>query len=215
MRTSRPVDGERVPDPLGCSQSRSGGRERREDAVSGGLDDRAAAAPDRGAQYRIVTVEHRLPSLVAEGRGALRGGDEIGVHDGREDALRRWESSFADDEVGDLGDEGVDIAEEREVVGAVEFDDGRTADLSRRESDSLGGRVGVVPAVQDQGRSRDLREELIGGSGAEDRVPDPTGGGRARAGAPGPGVPRLGTTGPTRETERSGARKSSSTPSTF
>ena len=61
-----PFDGEVAADLGGDAQADPGRGEQREHAVTGGLDDRAAAAPDDRPHRRVVAIEHRLPVLVPE-----------------------------------------------------------------------------------------------------------------------------------------------------
>jgi hypothetical protein len=123
-----PVRHKRVSDPFGGSQGGARRREQGEDTVACALDDGAATGLDDGARHRVVTVKHGLPPRVADGRGIFGRRDEIGEHNRGEEALRGRKSAFADDEVGDLGDDGIDIAEEWKVVTAVEFDETCFAD---------------------------------------------------------------------------------------
>jgi hypothetical protein len=74
---------------------------------------------------------------------------------------RGWESPFAHDEVADFSDYRVDVAEKWEVIGAVEFDDGGSSHVRRREPYGIGRRIGVVASVKHQCRCLDVFEELF------------------------------------------------------
>lgn len=70
--------------------------------------------------------------VVAEGGGAFGGCDEVGEHEGREQTLRGWEASLTDSKVGDLRDDSINVADEREMIRAVKLDERRSVDLCRR-----------------------------------------------------------------------------------
>ena len=97
----------------------SRGRQEREDTVTGGLHDGASTASNGRAYDGVVAIEDGLPAGVAEQGGVFGGRDKIREHERGEETLRGRESPLTHDELRDLSDNGVDISQEWEVIGAV------------------------------------------------------------------------------------------------
>ncbi len=127
-----------------------------------------------------MALDEVAVGAVAEAGGGGGGVDDVGEEDGGEGAVGLVGAAAADEELLDLVEEGVLVADPGEVVGAVEEDEAGAGD-GVGEVTALGlADDEVVAAVEDEGRRRD------GGEDGPDidftvEVDEVHGAGRARA----------------------------------
>ena len=87
-----------------------GAVERREEAVTGGVDLAAAVALELAADDRVVAVEQVAPGAVAERDCAVGRPDDVGEDDGREHAVGLGSWTDAGEELLDLVGQPIDVA---------------------------------------------------------------------------------------------------------
>src|SRR3990170_4996638 len=119
--------------------------ERRQDAVAGGAVKAATVQGHALADDLVVLVEDLTPAAVAEPCGEVGRPDHVRDQDGRERAVDLGSAPGAGDELLDLVDQAVHVAEVDEPVGALELDQlgafdvfGQVAaELDREEPETL------------------------------------------------------------------------------
>src|SRR6185295_18995126 len=135
---------QRVADRRGASDRAGCSVEPGEETVARRVDFTAVEAFELAPDVGIVPAEQLLPSLVAELDRSLRGVDEVGEQHGGQDALDRRQRPDTGEELLDLVEQGVGVAREEQVVGALELDEFGPGDAmltirsSRRWSTSVG-----------------------------------------------------------------------------
>src|SRR6478736_8537232 len=112
-----------VADRRGASDRAGGSVEPGEEAVARRVDLTAAEALELAPDVGIVPAEQLFPSPVAELDRSLRGVDDVGEQHGGQDALDRRQRPDTGEELLDLVEQGVGVAREEQVVGALEFDE--------------------------------------------------------------------------------------------
>ena len=109
---------------------------------------------------RVVLVEQRAPTGVAELGGSRGGAHDVGEEDGGQHPVRVVRRSGAGEELLDLVHELVGVLGEPEVVGAVELHVPGVGDLVRQVPPELGPRDLIMRSLEHQGRGLDDREQL-------------------------------------------------------
>lgn len=153
-----------------------------EEAVAGPLHLAAAVEAELAADDRVMALEQLAPVAIAELRGAGGRADDVGERHGREHAVVLARRPGPGEELLDLVDDRVGVAEHRQVVGALELHQPRVRDPLGHVPGSLDGCDPLGGAVQDQGRdvhhSQDVADVDLG-----ERLQHPARHRRARAGA--------------------------------
>jgi hypothetical protein len=137
---------------LGAAHRPGGTVEGGEHAVARGLHDAPALRLDRAVRERVVALEQVAPGAVAELTGAPRGVDDVGEEHRGERALGGRCLPLAREELLDLVEDRVEVAEPEGVVLARQDLQLRTRDP---RCELLGGphrRDPVVLAMEHQGR---------------------------------------------------------------
>src|SRR6185295_16550017 len=93
------------------------------ETVARRVDLTAVEAFELAPDVSIVAAEQLLPSLVAELDCSLRRVDDVGEQHGGQDALDRRQRPDTGEKLLDLIEQGVGIAREEQVVGALELDE--------------------------------------------------------------------------------------------
>ena len=141
-----------VADRRGAPDRPGGSVEPGEEAVARLVDFMAVEAlklpPDPG----IVPAEQLLPPLVTELDRALRGVDDVGEQHGGQDSLDSRQRPDAGEELLDLVQQGVGVAREEQVVGAVELDELGSGDAVGEVATHLNPYHPVVPPVEHERR---------------------------------------------------------------
>jgi hypothetical protein len=134
---------------------RDGARDRARRAVERGeeaVPRRAELSASEPAQLTtdeyVVLFEEVTPTTVAEIHGQLCRPDDVGEEDGREHPVERRMRSHAGQELLDLVEDGVLVAEPGQVVGTGELDDLRAEDPFAQIATELRHRF--VGAMQDE-----------------------------------------------------------------
>src|SRR5262249_43982075 len=96
--------------------------ESRKKAVARGVDLAAAKARQLPADQAVMGVEPFSPAAVAQLGGAVGGIDDVGKQHGREDAIVLGIATRPGDELLDLVDDGVGVADPGRVIRARELD---------------------------------------------------------------------------------------------
>ena len=119
---SMPSGPQRVPDGDRASHRPPGPVEGGEDAVAGGLDQRALERCHERGHRPVVLVEQVAPAAVADPGGELGRADDVGEQHGGQHPVD-LDGVHAGQELLDLGDDGVGVAEVEEVVVAGQLDE--------------------------------------------------------------------------------------------
>jgi hypothetical protein len=151
-----PIAGCGLGDRLRTSDCSSRAVERSDKAVAG----RVHLPPEESTQLFphcvIVSVKDSSPSLVSEGSGGLRGPDDVGEKDGRQDAVDLDDGAFSCDELGNFVDDRVRRRCETDVSSG-QFDQARSFDLVSQEAAVLERNENVFTSVQHERRRLDQR----------------------------------------------------------
>jgi hypothetical protein len=151
----RPGDRQRA-----AQRARRGAVERREEAVADGLDLAPFKARELLAHLLVVAREQVAPAPVAERRRVRRRVDDVGEHHRQQRARELAAGAPAREELLDLFEDRVAVADEGKRIDALQLDIARAGDV-------LGeiARVADIPhqllgAVHDERRHADLREHV-------------------------------------------------------
>src|SRR5215218_4140301 len=103
--------------------------EGREEAVAGALDLPAAMALERLPEQRVVALQQETPAPVAHLRRPPGGLHDVGEHHRRQHAVRLALVARAREELLDLSEEAVGVADREHVVAALQLHVARARDL--------------------------------------------------------------------------------------
>lgn len=175
-------------DPLGASDSCGRTVEGREHPVSGRVDLPAAVAHDRSFRDAIVFAQSLTPRGVPESGEMFRRSNNVCEEHGRETTIAPLVGArSAREKVLNFGRQRLDVAEPRDPVVAIEFDEPGTADPRGDIAARFDPLYLVAFAMQHEGRRLDHRQHLPnicvlrvahyrlrgGRTGGEPRVGDP------------------------------------------
>ena len=136
-----------------------GAIERGQEPVSGGVDLTSAMTAEFFSHQPMVLVENLVPSPVPHRRCCLRRSDDVGKQDRCEHPVGVDGRAAAGNELLDLGDDAVGVAEEGDVVNAVKPDKPGCGNASRNRASLPGIDDPVTASVQDQSGYLDMGQD--------------------------------------------------------
>src|SRR5690242_5528490 len=134
--------------------------ESREEAVPDGPDLATPVACELATDEAMVRVEKGPPVTVAARRRLLGRADDVGEEDGREHPIASRSEPDARQELLDLADERIRVADPRDVVDARELDEPRARNPFGHVASAVDAGHLIVGAVEDQRRDAEQREHV-------------------------------------------------------
>ena len=129
-----------------------------EHAVAGAADRAPAVDGDLLVDDAVVAGDQVVPAPVAEPRRVLGRADDVGEHDRRQDPVRIADAARAGDELLDLVEQRVRVADEVDVVVAGQLDVARARYVLGQVAGVGDVDQAVAAAVHDQRRDPDRRK---------------------------------------------------------
>ena len=132
--------------------------ESREEAVTGGVNFTSAPAGQLPPHRRLMLSKQVTPAAVAEPRGALGRADDVGEEDRRQYAIGVPDRAHAGEELLDLVEHRILVADPRQMIRAGELDELRTGNATGDPATFLDLRLEIIRTVEDKGRHVDGRQ---------------------------------------------------------
>ena len=129
-----------------------------EEAVTGGVNFTSAPARQLPPHRRLMLSKQVTPAAVAEPRGALCRADDVGEEDRRQYAIGVPDRAHAGEELLDLVEHRILVADPRQMIRAGELDELRTGNATGDPATFLDPRLEIIRTVEDKGRHVDGRQ---------------------------------------------------------